>query len=115
MFNKLFCKHMYKYYNLKLDYSFFYNGYYNVFQFICPKCGKKFEISEYDIEQEYYKLASDYNEKIALGGEPVEISSFSYPRHNNCGVLCESPVATLMIEKYLKHGIDLRQIETYKK
>ena len=110
MFKKLLCKHTYKFYNKRVEYSTFGYCGYNVFQFICPNCGKEIEISEFDIEREYAALKSDYNKKLALGGTPIKVSSFSYDRHGRCRITHESPVATLMIEKYLKQGIDLRQL-----
>ena len=113
MLKRLFCKHKYKYYNTKTSYAPFSFYGYNVFQFICPDCGKKAEIDEYEIKHEYSKLKSKYNKNIALGGSPVESSSFSHSRCGNCGICYESPVATLMIEKYLKKGIDLRELNNY--
>ena len=79
----------------------------------CENCGKEIEISELDIKHEYAKLKSDYNKELALGGVSVKTSSFSHSRHGDCGIIYESPVATLMIEKYLRQGIDLKQLSSY--
>ena len=111
MFKKLFCKHTFKYYNTKVGYPLFGMYGYNVFQFICPNCGAEAEISEWDIADEYSKLESKYNKNLALGGDSVKTSSFSHSRYMNCGITYESPVATLMIEEYLKQGVDLKQLE----
>lgn len=84
-------------------------GYY-VFQFVCPNCKKEIEISEYDIRNEYDRLKEEYNRNLILGGNNVETSSFSHPRYLLCNIHYESPVATIMINKYLKKGIDLREL-----
>ena len=110
MFKKLLCNHTYKYYNTRVEYATFSSYGYYVSQFICPNCQKEIEISEFDIKDEYSKLKSKYNKDLVLGGDSIKISSFSHPRHMSCGIRYESPVATLMIEKYLKQGIDLRQL-----
>lgn len=113
MFKRLFCKHKYKYYNTKVSYVPFSFCGYNVFQLVCPNCGKKINIDEYEIKHEYSKLKSYYNKNIALGGNHIESSSFSHSRCGDIGICYDSPIATLMIEKYLKKGIDLRELSDY--
>ena len=109
MFNKLFCKHQYKYYHttekcLPLGVYPYY-----VFQFVCTKCGKTTEVWENDIEAEHEKLESSYKKYIALGGEPVESQELLVPRRG-ISTLYISSAATLLIDEYLKRGIDLRQL-----
>lgn len=111
MLKKLLCNHKYKYYNKRIRYGSGSHGYY-VFQFVCPNCKKVIEISEYDIKDEYDRLEEEYNRNLILGGNSVEESSFSHPRNLLCNMCYNSPVATIMINKYLKKGIDLRELNS---
>lgn len=111
MLKKLLCNHKYKYYNKMIRYDFGNRGYY-VFQFVCPNCKKEIEISEYDIRNEYDRLKGEYNRNLILGGNSVETSSFSHPRNLLCDICYESPAATIMINKYLKKGIDLMELSS---
>lgn len=111
MLKKLLCNHKYKYYNKRIRYNSGSFGYY-VFQFVCLNCKKIFEISEYDIKDEYDRLKEEYNRNLILGGNSVETSSFSHPRNLLYNICYESPVATIMINKYLKKGVDLRELNS---
>lgn len=111
MFKRLFCKHKYKYYNTRVEYPFYSSYGYNVFQFVCTKCGKETEVSQLDIDNAIQKTASIYNKSIVLGKEPIKSSRFSIHRHMNLGICYDSPAATLVLEEYLKHGIDLKELD----
>ena len=111
MFKKLFCKHEYKYYNTKAIDSLLINYGYNVFQFVCPKCGRKAKVNQLDICDKISKYESIYNKAIVLGKEPIESSKLSIPRYMNIGICYESPAVTMVLEKYLKRGIDLLEID----
>lgn len=109
MFKKLLCKHSYNFYNTRIDYDFFGYGYYS-FEFICPKCKKEIAISQREIDYLWKKFKSEYKKSVALGGEQIDSSKFSIPHYQDCDHLYISPVATLILRKYLECGIDLRQI-----
>lgn len=110
MFKRLFCKHTYEHYNTKVGYFFFSNRGYNVFQFVCTKCGKEVEVNQIEIDDAYSKYKSIYNKNCVLGKQTIKSSELSIPRHMNCGILYSSPATTLVLEEYAKRGIDLTQI-----
>lgn len=110
MFKKLFCKHTYKYFNTRV--SHFNSSWgYNVFQFVCTKCGKVVEISQLDIDNAYSKYKSIYNKNRVLGKEPIKSSKLSIRRYMNIGIQYESPAMTLVLEEYAKRGIDLMELD----
>ena len=110
MFKWLFCKHEYKFYNTKVEYPLFGTYGHNVFQFVCPKCGSEVNISETEIKDMLSDLQSDYRRSLALGGNPIEVSELTVPRHLNIDVLYSSPAVTIMLKYYKDKGIDLCQI-----
>ena len=112
MFKRLFCKHQYKYYNTVKKYLPFGIYRYNVLQFVCTECGKTTEVWVSDINMEYEELESSYRKHIALGGESIETKKLSIPcgSVSDIGTCYISPTVTLLVEKYLKRGIDLRQL-----
>ena len=110
MFKRLFCKHKYKYYNTRIQYQCFGNYGYNVFQFVCTKCGKETEVSQLDIDNAIQKTKSIYNKAVALGEEPIKSSRFCIPRHMDINICYDSPAATLVLKEYSKYGIDLKEL-----
>ena len=84
---------------------------YNSFQFVCTKCGKEIEVSELDLISEMRKAESSYNKAIALGEKPIKSSYLTIDRYNNISMGYYSPAATLVLEKYLKRGINLKEID----
>lgn len=111
MFKRLFCKHTYKYYNTRVEYPIFGTYGYNVFQFVCPKCGKETEVSELDIDNAYSKFKSAYNKSRVLEESTINSSRLSIPRHMNIGICYCSPAATLLLNEYAERGIDLKEID----
>ena len=111
MFERLFCKHNYKFYNTKVEYSFSNYYRYNDFQFVCTKCGKETSVSEIEIDDMFADLKSSYKKSLVLGGDAVKTSELTIPRHRNCDILYRSPVTTVMLDEYAKRGIDLKQID----
>lgn len=115
MFKWLRCKHEYKFYNTKVEYPLFSAFGHNVFQFVCPKCGSEFSVSETEIRDMVSEFKSDYNRSLALGEKPIESSNIVIDRHNNINVLYSSPAVTLMLKYYKDKGIDLSQIDQQNK
>lgn len=109
MFKKLLCKHSYIFYNARIKYDFFGYGYYS-FEFICPKCKKEITINQREIDYSWEKSKSKYKKSVALGGEQIEDTYFTIPHYHDCDHRYHSPIATLMLREYLKHGVDLKQI-----
>lgn len=107
---KLFCKHNYKFYNTQAEMPLFATRAINNFQYVCTKCGSVKSVDEWEISDMYETLKERYHRMLALGGEEVAKSRLTIPRHHNCDICYDGPVATLMIEKMLKKGIDLREI-----
>lgn len=105
---KLFCKHNYKFYNTDKKYVSYTP--YNVFEFVCDKCGKEKRISDIEIMDVWSTLKSQYKKSLILGGEPIEESKCVIPSYPMDKYYCGS-VATLMIDEYLSRGIDLREIK----
>ena len=108
MLKKLFCKHNYKFYNT--DKKCVLYAPYNIFEFVCDKCGKEQRISDIEINDKWSTLKSKYKKSLVLGGEPLEESKCvipSYPMDRRYS----GPVATLLIDEYLSKGIDLREIK----
>ena len=111
MFKWLFCEHEYKFYNTKVEYPLFSNYGYNVFQFVCTKCGDEVNISEIEIKDMLSELQSNYNKSLALGGKSIKSSNIVVQRHNDIDVVYSSPAVTLMLAYYKNKGIDLSQID----
>ena len=112
LFKWLFCKHTYKYYNTRVEHFLFSSYGYNVFQFVCTKCGDVVEVSQIDIDDAYSKYKAIYNKSCVLGKEPIKSSELTITRHMDCNVCYSSPATTLLLEEYAERGIDLTQINT---
>lgn len=106
---KLFCKHDYKFSGKQEvpDIIFKGNIIYN-FTYVCTKCGKVINTNERELDSEVYRLKRKY---IKNGCKAIESSAISYPRFNDYNICWHGSVITLLIKKYLKKGIDLREID----
>ena len=109
MFKWLSCEHSYQFYNTRIDYDCMGYGYYS-FEFVCPKCKKEISVSQREIDDLWKQLKSDYNKNIVLGGKEIKSSELTIPHYRDCDHSYCSPVATLMLRRYLIKGIDLTQI-----
>ena len=109
------CNHEFKFYHTSTEY---HNRYptQHVFEFMCPRCKKELNISEWDIQTVYEEMTKHYDRcKLLNEYEDIEPIDITIPGRGTPKLYTGIP-ATLTFLHFNKIGIDIRQIsDAYRK